>query len=648
MEPVLSLGKTCPQCGDETSEGANHCHHCGAGLEKTEHPLSCPSCKGSVRPEWALCPKCGVGLKPDITNCPQCAGKVQSDWTVCPFCGADIGANLEPVATAVSKAKGDAEAGEMRKVEEEQVKEKDGRATQIRGRRACATYRRNTPECGGGAHHEEKAEMELRAAEQAKAQDEARRQWEQEEQLKKEAQERRRRDDDEEERQKIIEKTRKDAEAERIARERAEEELRTEQRAEALENAGQTENGEEQFRLETEAEPIPQSDPDRPPTLPECSSAPGRLKRAQSAKIRCPGLGPRENPLSQDVAAANPEIGESKIANPNISDVVSEAKADAEADGMRKVEEERLKKEAEEPERQAALEQPKAKNGIPFYMWGIGIVIGLLLVGFTFFLSKPKLPQDSGMHPLNANQDVANVVYNLTMMYACEYAYNYYVYAPAQGLGVPMDDYINNWMWNLSGAGMKQMPPPFSENLGNGAIKFSFRNNLVSDYDLCGSYTMPTKPGVSDSNLKDITANIYTSVQNSFYTVAIPDAQELAMKIQVCMDIDSSVFGTPSKTKPSPTDLQNAVNDFQTHLTNAVKDVSSSALQAELNAVIKQSLPSTVAPTAAPKDAYKEKWYRFNGDALKAAQENYAVTQATLKDFSLLLGKTKASAAAGP
>ncbi|MDR3424352.1 MAG: DotA/TraY family protein [Alphaproteobacteria bacterium] len=297
--------------------------------------------------------------------------------------------------------------------------------------------------------------------------------------------------------------------------------------------------------------------------------------------------------------------------------------------------------------------------------------LGTALASNVWASFVTKLAGDAGMPPLNANQDISNSVYNVTMMYACEYAYNYQVYQNAEPLGVTMDDNINGWNWSLNGT----PTDPTAQTLSSGAVKYSFKNNLVSDYDLCGSYTMPTKPVVSDPDLQQISDTIFTSVQNDFTSTALPAAKTLATQIQVFMDIDTSLTGgvTPSTTIPSPTDLQTAASDFQTQLTATVKNVSSSALQqtindlttkstnegwvsagawfnklatnqAELNAVIEQSLPSTVAPSG-PEKAFQEKLLQFGEkDNLAAAKQSYAETGRVLSEFSSVLvgGKPKA------
>ena len=48
---------------------------------------ACPSCKGPVQADFAVCPNCGTHLK---NTCPKCEKSVQSDWQHCPYCGENL------------------------------------------------------------------------------------------------------------------------------------------------------------------------------------------------------------------------------------------------------------------------------------------------------------------------------------------------------------------------------------------------------------------------------------------------------------------------------------------------------------------------------------------------------------------------------
>ena len=49
---------------------------------------SCPVCALQVEVEYALCPWCGVHLRPDA--CAQCERALETGWTVCPYCGTNV------------------------------------------------------------------------------------------------------------------------------------------------------------------------------------------------------------------------------------------------------------------------------------------------------------------------------------------------------------------------------------------------------------------------------------------------------------------------------------------------------------------------------------------------------------------------------
>jgi len=49
---------------------------------------ACPVCAQQVEPEFALCPWCGVHLRPDA--CERCEHPLETGWRVCPACGTQV------------------------------------------------------------------------------------------------------------------------------------------------------------------------------------------------------------------------------------------------------------------------------------------------------------------------------------------------------------------------------------------------------------------------------------------------------------------------------------------------------------------------------------------------------------------------------
>ncbi len=49
---------------------------------------ACPVCAQQVEPEFALCPWCGVHLRPDA--CERCEHPLETGWRVCPTCGTPV------------------------------------------------------------------------------------------------------------------------------------------------------------------------------------------------------------------------------------------------------------------------------------------------------------------------------------------------------------------------------------------------------------------------------------------------------------------------------------------------------------------------------------------------------------------------------
>src|SRR5688500_15787818 len=63
---------------------------------------ACPVCAQNVNDDFALCPWCGVDLRPN--SCAQCSRHLELGWKVCPTCGTpptDVatprGRNAKPV-----------------------------------------------------------------------------------------------------------------------------------------------------------------------------------------------------------------------------------------------------------------------------------------------------------------------------------------------------------------------------------------------------------------------------------------------------------------------------------------------------------------------------------------------------------------------
>lgn len=51
---------------------------------------TCPSCSGSIEPEWRACPSCGETLSPAAT-CAACSKPLEPEWKACPYCGKAVG-----------------------------------------------------------------------------------------------------------------------------------------------------------------------------------------------------------------------------------------------------------------------------------------------------------------------------------------------------------------------------------------------------------------------------------------------------------------------------------------------------------------------------------------------------------------------------
>lgn len=115
----------CPNCGNQTGEGAIFCDQCGTRLPRPETPaptggsVICPTCNAPNVPGEAFCDYCGSPLEapvpaseaapppapaagvtappagepaPGVTGptCPVCGAQVQPDEPFCPDCGASL------------------------------------------------------------------------------------------------------------------------------------------------------------------------------------------------------------------------------------------------------------------------------------------------------------------------------------------------------------------------------------------------------------------------------------------------------------------------------------------------------------------------------------------------------------------------------
>ena len=52
----------CPECGNEVSDKAETCIHCGCPIE-TNQTVTCPECGQEVSSKAATCPNCGCPIK---------------------------------------------------------------------------------------------------------------------------------------------------------------------------------------------------------------------------------------------------------------------------------------------------------------------------------------------------------------------------------------------------------------------------------------------------------------------------------------------------------------------------------------------------------------------------------------------------------
>ncbi|MBI1956806.1 MAG: Flp pilus assembly complex ATPase component TadA [Acidobacteria bacterium] len=57
--------------------------------EKVAFGQSCPNCKATIEPEFAICPNCLTSLK---VVCPECRQQLKMDWKICPYCKTPISA----------------------------------------------------------------------------------------------------------------------------------------------------------------------------------------------------------------------------------------------------------------------------------------------------------------------------------------------------------------------------------------------------------------------------------------------------------------------------------------------------------------------------------------------------------------------------
>ncbi|MDE1901949.1 MAG: DotA/TraY family protein [Alphaproteobacteria bacterium] len=232
------------------------------------------------------------------------------------------------------------------------------------------------------------------------------------------------------------------------------------------------------------------------------------------------------------------------------------------------------------------------------------------------------LTADSTAPAPDAAVDVSSAVYDLTMMYACEYAYNFQIYASQIGTIKIPDENINGWGWTLNG------PPSAPPSASTAPGKYSFTNNLESGYDMCGSYIIPSPPQMSDPTVQEIATSTYNTIIQDFVTASAAAAKE-AVKIQAFMGADfanyTAATGTAisySSTLPTPDDIINMANTYAKNVEAALgaPDVSSavdalgtnstkegwisagawfnslSSLVAETNEIISESLPTTTPP----------------------------------------------------
>jgi hypothetical protein len=48
---------------------------------------TCPRCSNQISPEYAVCPYCGIVLKP---KCPSCGKEISATYKHCPYCGVEL------------------------------------------------------------------------------------------------------------------------------------------------------------------------------------------------------------------------------------------------------------------------------------------------------------------------------------------------------------------------------------------------------------------------------------------------------------------------------------------------------------------------------------------------------------------------------
>ena len=262
--------------------------------------------------------------------------------------------------------------------------------------------------------------------------------------------------------------------------------------------------------------------------------------------------------------------------------------------------------------------------------WGSALASNVWSVFVT------QLTTDSyKMPPLPAPADVGPLVTDMMMMYACEYSYNYHIYDTQ--LALPWD-LINGWSWTPDGP---PVPPTSSYSVPNGT-KYSFTNQTVGGYDLCGSYTIPNAPqltvnagGSGASPLQGLVDTISNDTKEDFLEMSRLAAQ-YSVKISQVMLIDPLLPNATIAVTPPPslgdvqavaTIFQNKINnDYQSvinvnsDLKNFMDTVSSqstqegwiaagawfnklSSVQAELNGAVTNIMPTTSPPRIG--DAHK-------------------------------------------
>ncbi|HSJ57735.1 MAG TPA: zinc-ribbon domain-containing protein, partial [Anaerolineae bacterium] len=60
---------TCPNCGNETSEGALFCDRCGTRLPEAQALAAMPPAAGEPAGGTVICPACGAGNVPGEAFC---------------------------------------------------------------------------------------------------------------------------------------------------------------------------------------------------------------------------------------------------------------------------------------------------------------------------------------------------------------------------------------------------------------------------------------------------------------------------------------------------------------------------------------------------------------------------------------------------